>query len=114
MKNKKVIYENYLDKIPRHKLSVCWSVDENNAVILEVENKGFANKIAQTLLKKPKTSFIHLDEFGSFIWQTIDGKKNIFYIGKDVKEHFGDKAEPLYERLAEYFEVLERYEFVEL
>lgn len=113
MKNKRTVYENYLDKIPQHKDGLCWSVDENSGVILEIENKGIANRLAQRLLKKPKLSFIHLDEMGSFIWAKIDGKKNVFHIGKEVKAYFGDKAEPLYERLAEYFRALERYGFVE-
>lgn len=113
MKNKKVIYENYLDRIPQYKDGLRWSADDNSRVILEIENKGIANKLAQILFKKPKVSFIHLDELGSFIWQQIDGNKNIFYIGKEVKEHFNDKAEPLYERLAEYFGILESSGFVE-
>lgn len=113
MKNKKLIYENYLDKIPLHKHGLNWSVDENGAVTLEVENKGIANKVMQAILKKPKVSFIHLDETGSFIWQKIDDKKNVFRIGKEVKEHFGEDAEPLYERLAQYFGILESYGFIE-
>lgn len=112
MKNKNVTPENYLDKIPQHKDGLSWAIDENGAVTLEVKNKGIANKIAQMILKKPKVSFIHLDEMGNFIWPIIDGKKNVFYIGKEVREHFGDKAEPLYERLAQYFGILESYGFV--
>ena len=113
MKNKRTVYENYLDKVPMHKDGLNWSIDENGTVILEVVNKGIANKVLQVLLKKPKVSFIHLDEMGSFIWQKIDGKKNVFAIGKKVKEHFGENAEPLYERLAQYFVILESYGFVE-
>ncbi len=113
MKNKKIIYENYLEKIPQHKVGLHWSVDENGAVTLEVENKGIANKAMQALLKKPKVSYIHLDKMGNFIWPIIDGEKNVFAIGKEVKEHFGEDAEPLYERLAQYFRILESYGFVE-
>ncbi len=113
MKNKRTVYENYLDKIPRHKDGLNWSIDENSRVILEVENKGIANKILQVILKKPKVSFIHLDEMGSFIWQKIDGKKNVFAVGKEVKEQFGENAEPLYERLTQYFNILTSYGFVE-
>lgn len=29
-----------------------------------------------------------------------------------VKEHFGDKAEPLYPRIVKYFQIMESYEFV--
>lgn len=113
MKNKRIVYENYLDKIPVRKDRLEWSVEKNDKIVLKVENKGVANKFAQMLFKKPKVSFIHLDGMGSFIWKTIDGKKNVFAIGKDVKERFGENAEPLYERLAQYFGILEECGFVE-
>jgi len=112
MKNKNIPAENMLDKVPQLKNGIKWTIDENSAVTLEIENKGIANKIAQLLLGKPRTSFIHLDEIGSFIWLCIDGKKNIFAIGKEVNERFGDKSEPLYERLTQYFEILENYDFI--
>ncbi len=113
MKNKSIAPENYLDKIPRHALGLNWNSDEKGLVTLEQENRGIANKIAQILIKKPKVSFIHLDEFGSFIWLAVDGEKNVYQIGKEVSGHFGEKAEPLYERLTKYFDILKNYGFVE-
>ncbi len=80
---------------------------------LEIENVGWANKLAQKLFKRPKVSYVHLDEMGSFIWPLMDGDKDIIALGEDVKEHFGDKAEPLYERLAQFFKILDSYHFVE-
>ncbi|MBQ8794112.1 MAG: PqqD family protein, partial [Clostridia bacterium] len=65
-------------------------------------------------LKKPRISFIHLEEFGSFIWTVIDGKQDIIAIGKLVKEKFGDKAEPLYERLAGYIKTLHTNGFISI
>ena len=104
--------ENSLEKIPSRKEGINWSKDQNNLVTIEMENKGVANRIAQKLLKKPKISYIHLEEFGSFIWQLTDGKRDILSIGKEVREHFGDKAEPLYERLAQYILTLESNGFI--
>lgn len=109
---KKQPQENYLEKIPCKKESLKWSQNESGEVTLELENTGLANRIAQKLLKKPKISYIHLDEMGNFIWPIIDGKRNITAIGELVREHFGEKAEPLYERLAQYFKTLESYGFV--
>lgn len=110
--SKKIVTENYLEKIPLHKETLNWSTDEKGEITLEVENRGIANKLAQTFLKKPKVSYIHLDEMGNFIWPLIDGEKNVYKLGKLVKEHFGDKAEPLYERLAQYLQTLESYGFI--
>ena len=104
--------ENYLEKIPCHNPRIKWGKDDKGLVTLEMENRGFANFLAQKLLKKPRISFIHLEEFGSFIWTVIDGKQDIIAIGKLVKEKFGDKAEPLYERLAGYIKTLHTNGFI--
>lgn len=82
-------------------------------IMLHIENKGAFNRIAQKLFKKPKISYVHLDETGSFIWPIIDGEKSIIELGKEVEAHFGEKAHPLYERLAKYFQILDSYHFIE-
>ena len=104
--------ENYLDRIPVRSEKIGWSSDSDGKVSLEIENKGIFNRIAQKLFKKPRISYIHLDEMGSFVWPLIDGKRDITSLGEDVKAHFGDAAEPLYPRLAKYFEILHSYGFV--
>lgn len=111
MDKKKKLSENYLENIPV-RADMGWNTDENGIVTLELENKGIFNRIAQRLLKKPRITYIHLDELGSFVWPEIDGKKNIIVIGESVEEKFGEAAHPLYERLAKYFQILESYGFV--
>ena len=103
---------NYLDTKPK-RADLIWSKNEDGIITLEIENKGLFNTIAQKLFKKPITSYIHLDEMGSFIWPIIDGQKSITEIGTLVDEHFGEKAHPLYERLAKYFQILASYGFIE-
>ena len=109
-KNKQA--ENYLDRIPKRKTGIDWT-EKDGIVTLNIENKGVFNKIAQKLFKKPKISYIHLDEFGSFVWKISDGDKDITALGEHVKEKFGEKAEPLYPRLAKYFQILDSYKFIE-
>lgn len=112
MKKKNVKSPNYLERIPVHKEGIGWSADDEGKVTLEIENKGVFNRLAQKLLKKPKISYIHLDEMGSFVWPLIDGERDITSLGKYVEEHFGEKANPLYERLAKYFQILDSYGFI--
>ena len=111
-KNK--ITENYLDNKPVRGEHINWSKDDEGMVTLEIENKGLVNKLAQKLLKKPRISYIHLDEMGSFIWPLLDGEKDITALGTDVEEKFGENAHPLYERLAKYVQILESYGFVKI
>ena len=111
---KKKLQANFLDKIPERNKTLQWTTDEKELVTLNVENKGFFNTLAQKLVKKPKTSYVHFDELGSFVWPLLDGEKDITALGVIVKEKFGEKAEPLYPRLAKYFQILESYGFVTL
>ncbi len=111
-KKKVIITQNYLERIPHRPSEINWKTDDEGTVTLEIENRGFMNRVAQKLFKKPKISYIHLDKMGSFIWPVMDGKKTIIDIGKEVEAHFGQEAHPLYERLAQYFRILDSYGFV--
>lgn len=114
MKKKKiVISENYLDRIPARKEGLAWKANSEGMVTLEIQNTGWANRLAQLLLGKPKVSYVHLDELGSFVWPLMDGKTDITALGKLVDAAFGEKAHPLYERLAQYFRILDSYHFIE-
>jgi len=104
--------ENYLEKTPVKNPDIKWSQDEKGIVTLEIENRGFMKRLTQVLLKKPRISYVHLDENGSFVWPLIDGETSIVDIGKAVDEKFGEKAHPLYERLAKFFQVLSSYGFI--
>lgn len=113
MKKKQVVIpENYLEKIPARPESIKWSTGDDGTVTLEIENKGVFNRIAQKLFRRPRISYIHLDETGSFLWPILDGEKSITDLGVLVEEKFGEKSHPLYERLATYFRILDSYGFI--
>ena len=76
-KKQEIISENYLERIPKRPENLEFTVGEDNIVTLNIENKGAFNRIAQKLFKRPKISYVHLDEMGSFIWPIMDGKMNI-------------------------------------
>ncbi len=106
--------KNYLEYIPKRAEGLGFTAGEDGLVTLEVENKGVINRLFQLILKKPKVSYIHLDELGSFIWCRIDGESTVLEIAETVKSAFGDKAEPLYERLVKFFEILKNNKYIRL
>ena len=57
---------NYLDLIPETNQSIRWHRDLKQRIILEIENKGMFNTIAQKVFGKPRFSKVHLDEMGTF------------------------------------------------
>ncbi len=108
MKEKK----NYMDFIPCRNPLYAWDMDEAGIVTVHVKNKGFYHLLAQRLFGRPRVSHILLDLYGSFVWQQLDGSKTIFEISGLVQEKFGQDAEPLLERLVEYFRILYRNRFI--
>ncbi len=111
MKKNKREKENYLDRIPKIN-DKKWELDDEGYVEVTVENTGFYNTIAQKFFKKPRFSFIKLDQYGSCVWQQIDGKKTIYEIGQILKLAHKGAADQLYERLASYFRILESNGYV--
>lgn len=112
MRKKEVILKNYLEMKPKRAEGILWTSNEAGDVTIEIENKGMVNRLAQLIFSKPKTSFVHLDKTGSFIWNLLDGEKTIKEIGKSVEKNFGDSVKPLYERLSKYIQILESYNFI--
>ena len=104
---------NYLDLIPQRAETLRWHTDEATGLItLEVENTGVFNTIAQKVFHKPRTTQVHLDETGSYLWPLIDGQKTVAQLADCMKQQFGEKAEPLYPRIIKYFQIVESYHFI--
>ena len=104
--------ENYLDYVYRVKDGLVWDTNDKGEVIVEMENTGFTNRIAQKFFNKPEVSKITLEGMGSFIFNCIDGHRSVYEIGDMVRVKFGDEAEPLYERLSVYMKHLENVNFI--
>ena len=103
---------SYLDYVPKHNSLFECRENKKGHVEVKVHNKGIFNRIAQLIARKPRYSYIELDDFGTFVWHSIDGVRSIYDIGQLVKEHFGDKAEPLYERLCYFIKLLHKNQFI--
>lgn len=106
--------ENYLEWIPEKNTAFESKTDEKGNVAILVRHKGVFFRVTQFLLGKPKTTWVHFDKMGNFIWPLIDGERTVYEIAQFVREQFGEQAEPLYERLAIYMKLLERYSFIRM
>ena len=110
MKNKK----NFLDYIPVCNPKITWELDESGFILLHKENTGIIYKVTQLLFHKPRFSHITLESYGSYIWTLIDGKRTVFDIACLLNAKFGGDAEPLYERISQYFKELFGLGLIEL
>lgn len=109
MSNKK---DNFLDYVPKRNSLYPYQKTEDGLIEIKMQNKGLMKKITQLIMRKPKYTYVKLEEFGSFIWEQIDGERSVYEIGQLVKEKFGDKAEPLYDRLCKYIKSLRVNNFI--
>jgi hypothetical protein len=68
-------------------------------------------KTLSPMLNSPfvKTKF---DEFGSQVWLEINGKNKVLDISTNLKLKFGEKIEPVEERLTRFLTQLYNYKFV--
>ncbi|MCU6736482.1 PqqD family protein [Diplocloster agilis] len=112
MSKKTVLPRNYMDYVPMKNPEYKWETNEKGRVVIDEPNVGFFNRIAQKFFHRPKVSHIQLDAYGSFVWQQIDGKNTIYDISELVKAEFGKKAEPVLNRLVEFFRILKFHRFI--
>lgn len=77
-----------------------YEVDKDNIVtILQKQEHKIQKFFRKLKFKIPGYKKITLDEYGSYILLQIDGKKNVKDIGESLEAKYGDKVQPLYERL---------------
>jgi hypothetical protein len=55
---------------------------------------------------------IRLDEVGSFAWTRLDGRTTVGEIAAELRQRFGDQAEPVEQRLGQFVRVLRRERLV--
>ncbi len=102
---------NLLELIPAP--DIQWEIDERGLVIL-LKPKIKNNFLARTLLPKIRNPYykIKLDEIGSSFWKYCDGKRNIKEIAALQKDKFGDAVEPLYDRISQFLQTLQKNKLI--
>ncbi|WP_026508646.1 PqqD family protein [Butyrivibrio sp. MC2013] len=104
---------NYLDFVPVKAKDIHHTFRDNGNITLLVSHNSMVDKIAQKVFHKAPVSTVDLDENGSTVWSLIDGKRSIYEIGLIVKERLGEKAEPLFPRLVQFFKLLDGNHYIE-
>jgi len=72
---------------------------ENIVTILEKQDHKIQKFCRRLKFRIPEYKKTSLDEYGSYIFLQIDGRKTVKDIGENLEAKYGDKVHPLYERL---------------
>ena len=104
---------NLLTLVPEK--NTRWEENENGKISLlkpRFKTKWLQQKLSKWM-KHPDYK-IHLDDVGSFVWKNIDGIQTVEQIGEKLREEFGEKVEPVYDRLGQFLGILDRNQFIKL
>jgi hypothetical protein len=106
---------NMLDVIFRVSSKLAYEVNEDGIVTLLIRQDHMVQRIFRRLrVKIPEYQRITMDEFGSYTFLQIDGQKTVREIGEALEARFGDKVQPLYERLSLFLtHIQERRHYIE-
>ncbi|MBN1271754.1 MAG: PqqD family protein [Candidatus Aminicenantes bacterium] len=102
---------NLLDLIPERRIE--W--EKTDAGLVNLLKVKFRHPwLVKHLIPRLKNPYfrIKLDDIGSSTWKACDGKRDVRQVGKILKEEFGEKVEPLYDRLAFFLQQLEKNRFI--
>jgi hypothetical protein len=102
---------NLLDLIPAQNIQ---SIKNEEGFFVLLKPKYSHPLLVKYLLPRLKNPHykINLDEVGSFIWSLCDGKNTVKEIGEKLRENFGSRVDPLYERLSLFLQNLEKNRFI--
>ncbi len=77
-----------------------YKVDDDKIVtVLEKQDNKIQNFFRRLRFKIPMYKEIKFDEYSSEVFTQIDGSKTVKEIGENLELKYGDKIQPLYERL---------------
>ena len=102
---KKANNKNYLDYIPVKNSDIEYTTEENGRVTVMIEWKGFYHRIAQRFFHRPRVSDVKLDDYGSFVWLSVDGEKDVYALSRELDKKF-PKMEKSLSRLIKFLEIL--------
>ncbi len=102
---------NLLDLIPvQH---VDYTTNEEKMIVLL--KPKFTNRILKKhiipKMKSPNYK-VNLDAYGTSVWNACNGKNTVAEIGDLLRGEFGEKIEPVYERLGLFIKTLEKNKLI--
>lgn len=109
------------DKAEKQPENVLTMVPEYNRDFEHVDDRvvlfepKFKNKwLVKHLLPRMKQPHykIHLDEYGTFVWNRINGRRTVLDIAVQLEKVYGDQVEPVHERLGMFINMLAQRKYI--
>ncbi len=106
--------DNYLDLIPVRCSELDWYTDTDGRVHIKVLRDGLLDRLVRFFVHTPEYMRVDLDAIGSAVFQAMDGRVTIGELCDGLRLTFGDRVDPVYERVGTYINILRNNQFIEL
>ena len=90
--------------------------DPGDREVVLVPRFGDKTRLSRWLQRRAQRPFhrVTLDEYGTFIWRRIDGATPVLSIAEALKQQYGEKVEPVYQRVGMFINQMARAGFISL
>jgi hypothetical protein len=90
-----------------------WEEVEGRVVILRPPSALHgARGLVDRFLNRMSAQRVRLDEVGSFAWRQLDGDRTVSEVGELMRAEFGERVEPVEERLGHLIRVMRNEGFI--
>ena len=94
---------NLYDMVPAKRRSFTTLGDGTVEILLPRYGDGRVGRvIASVFSNKPVR--VHLDDIGTAVWNLCDGRRSVREIGESLEREFGERIDPIYDRLEQFLE----------
>lgn len=101
--------DELLDMVFKISPSLEYETDADGIVtILLKQDHKIQRAVRKLGFRLPEYKKIRMDAFGSCVFLQFDANKNVREIGDSLEQIYGDKVQPLYERLLLFISHLEQ------
>ena len=103
--------ENYLDKVPQK--NIDWGADDSGRIYI-IKEKTRSKLLMKLINLFEKDHYFHInfDDVGTAVWKLIDGKRDLYQIGLELKKQFGKELVQVENRVSIFCAMLQRNKFI--
>lgn len=107
LKKSDTLDDAFLQQVYQINPQVVYQIKDNHVIIEKEQNHWVQRLFRKLYVKIPEKSYITLDDYGSFVFQIIDGNKSTNELGSLLSSKFEEADTYLYDRLTLYLHYLE-------
>lgn len=104
--------KNLYDLVPEKQYGFEELKDGAIDVLTPRYGSGRVGRLLRSFLN-PKPVRVRLDDVGASVWRLCDGRRSVYEIGEALRHEFGDRIEPLYDRLSTFVLHMKRNELID-